>query len=84
MAGFHCRNGADTPWLPWVKARLKASSWKMKKIAIVTTTNVCRRTRSATSPNGTATAAAASPASGRVAKITSPVRCWCQASSPTA
>ena len=42
------------PEVPPVKPRLYAASWKMKKIAIVTTTNVCRRVRSATSPTGIA------------------------------
>ena len=42
---------------PPVKEKLKAISWKMKKTAIVITMNVCRRTRSATRPNGTAISA---------------------------
>ena len=37
--------------MPPVNGRLKASSWKTKKIAIVTTTNVCRRVRSAIEPD---------------------------------
>ncbi len=37
--------------------KLNAISWKMKKMAMVITMNVCRRTRSAISPNGTAMAA---------------------------
>ena len=63
------------PLVPLVNEKLKAISWKMKKIAIVTTTNVCRRTRSAIKPTGRATPAATSPASGSVAKITFPFNC---------
>ena len=35
-----------------MKARLDAASWKMNMNAIVITTNVCRRARSAISPVG--------------------------------
>ena len=52
------------PVAPPVQLKLEAISWKMKNTAIVTTTKVCRRTRSATSPNGTATTAATRPPSG--------------------
>ena len=50
---------------------------------MVTTTNVCRRTRSAMSPNGTATSPAASPASGSRANSRSPVTCQSWAAMPT-
>ena len=57
-------NGVEMPPFPLVNARLKAMSWKMKNTAMVTTTNVCRRTRSAISPNGTAITAPAMPPRG--------------------
>src|SRR2546429_5861 len=57
-------------------------SWKMKNTAIVTTTKVCRRTRSATRPNGTAMTAPASPPSSMVAKIITCDRLWCRATPP--
>ena len=64
VAGSQLRNGGKIPVVPPVQLKLEAISWKMKKTAMVTTTKVCRRTRSAISPNGTATTTAASPASG--------------------
>ena len=51
------RNGESSPLEPPVNQKLNAISWKMKKTAIVITMNVCRRTRSAISPNGTAMSA---------------------------
>ena len=63
--------------------KLEAISWKMKKMAMVTTTNVCRRTRSATRPNGTATTAATTAASGIRANTAFPVRCQSRAAIPT-
>ena len=50
---------------------------------MVMTTNVCRRTRSAISPNGTATTAAASPPSGSRKKMVPPITFQCVVSSPT-
>ncbi len=50
-------------------------SWKMKNTAIVMTTNVWRRTRSAIRPNGIARIAPSSPVSGSSAKTMDPVRC---------
>ncbi len=64
---------------PPVKPKLKAISWKMKKIAIVITTNVCRRARRATRPNGTATIAPATAPSGISQNTDSPLRCQCWA-----
>ena len=54
----------------------------MKKKAIVMTMNVCRLTRSATSPNGTAMAAPTRPQSGSSAKTESPVMCQSRAAMP--
>ena len=62
------------PLVPPVKEKLNAISWKMKKMAIVMTTNVCRRTRSATRPTGTAMTAATTAASGSSPNTASPVR----------
>jgi hypothetical protein len=56
--------GTWRPDEPCVMLRFVANSWKMKKIAIVMTTKVCRLVRSATRPNGTATTAPASPPRG--------------------
>ena len=62
-----------------MKPTLNAASWKMKKIAIVTTTNVWRRVRNAISPTGTAISAAMIPHSGNSANEGQPpptCRCW--------
>jgi hypothetical protein len=75
VAGAQFRIGASMPLVPPVNEKLNAISWKMKKNAIVITTNVCLRTRSATSPSGTATAAATTAASGSRANTASPVSC---------
>ena len=63
------------PVVPPVNEKLKAISWKMKKMAIVTTRNVFRRTRSVIKPKGTAMPAAIKPASGSVANTTFPFNC---------
>ncbi len=68
--------------VPPVNERLNAISWKMKKIAMVITTNVCRRTRSAIRPNGTAMAAATTAASGSRANSAGPVICQSLAATP--
>ncbi len=81
--GSQLRNGGKIPVAPPVQLKLYAISWKMKKMAMVTTTKVCRRTRSAIRPNGTATAAAARPATGYSAKTTPPTRFRCLDSSAT-
>ncbi len=47
-----------------MKEKFVASSWKMKKIAIVMTTKVCLRVRRATKPTGIAASAATKPPSG--------------------
>ena len=60
------------PEVPPVKDRLNAASWKMKKIAIVTTTNVWRRVRSATKPTGMAARPATSPPKGSSANTAQP------------
>ena len=71
--------------MPLVKLfRLNAMSWKMKKMAIVMTTKVCRRTRSATRPNGTAIRAATTAASGSSANSAVPVICQSLAAMPAA
>ena len=55
----------------------------MKKYAIVTTTKVCRRTRSAISPSGTARTAATAAASSSSTNTASPVTCQARAAIPT-
>ena len=65
-----------------MKLKLNAISWKMKKKAIVMTMNVCRLTRSAISPNGTAMAAPTRPQSGSSAKTESPVMFQSRAAMP--
>ena len=55
----------------------------MKKNAMVITTKVCRRTRSAISPSGTATSAATRPPSGSSAKMSPPGSFHCLVSRPT-
>ena len=83
--GVQGRNGADIPMVPPVKEfRLKAISWKMKNTAIVTTMNVCLRTRSAIRPNGTAIAAPTAAASGSSANTPTPLMCQALAAMPTA
>ena len=79
MAAAQFRIGATMPLVPPVKEKLNAISWKMKKNAIVITTNVCRLTRSATRPSGTAIAAATTPASGSKPNTASPVSCQSRA-----
>jgi hypothetical protein len=59
-----------------VNEKLNAISWKMKKTAIVTTMNVCLRTRSAISPNGIAISAPTAALSGSSSKTA--VACMCQ------
>ncbi len=57
----------------------------MKKIAIVTTTNVCRRVRSAISPTGIAISPATAPATGSRANTAQPpATCQSWAASATA
>jgi len=56
----------------------------MKNTAIVITMNVCRRTRNATRPNGTAITAPTAAASGSRAKTPTPVMCHARAAMPTA
>jgi len=81
-------NGAIGYWIPEVppvKPRLKAQSWNMKKIAIVTTTNVCRRVLSATKPTGIAIAAATRPPNGSSPNTSQPpLKCQSRAASATA
>jgi len=60
------------PVVPLVNGRLNARSWKTKKIAIVTTTKVCRRVRRATRPTGIASSPATSPATGISANTAQP------------
>ena len=84
MAADQFRIGASIPLVPPVNEKLNAISWKMKKKAIVMTTNVCRRTRSATSPSGTAMTAAATAASGSRPNTASPARCQSRAPIATA
>jgi hypothetical protein len=79
VAAVQFRIGASMPLVPPVKEKLNAISWKMKKNAIVITTNVCRRTRSATRPSGTAMAAATIAASGSSPNTASPDRCQSRA-----
>ncbi len=83
VAASQFGEGARIPLDPPVTDRLVAVSWAMKKYAIVTTTKVCRRTRSAISPSGTASTPASAPASGSSAKTASPVRCQSRAAIPT-
>ena len=71
------------PLDPPVTDRLVTVSCAMKKYAIVMTTNVCRRTRSAISPSGTASTPASTPASGSSANTVSPVRCQARAAIAT-
>jgi hypothetical protein len=68
---------------PVKELRLKAISWKMKNTAIVITMNVCRRTRNATRPNGTAMAAPTAAASGSRANTPTPLMCQSLAAMPT-
>ena len=68
---------------PVRELRLKAISWKMKNTAIVITMNVCRRTRSAIRPNGTAITAPTTAASGSSANTPVPVTCQSLAAMPT-
>ena len=85
LAAENGANGSRIPDVPPVNPRFSASSWKMKKIAMVITTNVWRRTRSATSPNGTAIAAAISPPNGSSANTSQPPgTCQSRAASATA
>ena len=84
VVGDQGRNGADVPLVPPVKDwKLKAISWKMKNTAIVITMNVCRRTRSATRPNGTAMAAPTAAASGSRPNTATPLTCQSLAAMPT-
>ena len=83
VAASQFGDGARIPLDPPVNDRLVAVSWAMKKNAIVITTNVCRRTRSAISPSGTASTPPRAPASGSSAKTASPVRCQSLAAMPT-
>ncbi len=64
--------------------KLNAISWKMKKTAMVITMNVCRRTRSAISPNGIAITAPTAPQSGSSAKTVVPWTCQSRAAMPMA
>ena len=64
--------------------KLNAISWKMKKMAMVITMNVCRRTRSAISPNGIAMAAPTAALSGISAKTAVPSMCQSRAAMPMA
>ena len=73
------RNGDCRPLDPPVKLKLNAISWKMKKTAIVITMNVCRLTRSAISPNGTAMAAPTRPCRAGAGR-----RPWCPVDVPVA
>ena len=71
--------------MPPVNPRLVAASWKMKKIAIVTTTNVWRRVRRATSPTGIAISPATIPPNGSSANTGHPpATCQSRAASATA
>ena len=72
MAAENGAIGRNSPDVPPVKLKLYAANWKMKKIAIVTTTNVWRRVRSATSPTGIATSAATRPPKGSSANTAQP------------
>ena len=85
---FAAENGAigsRMPDVPPVKPRLVAASWKMKKMAMVTTTNVWRRVRSATSPTGMAISPATRPPNGSSPKTAHPpVTCQSRAASATA
>ena len=56
----------------------------MKKTAIVITMNVCRLTRSAISPNGTAMMAPTTAAKGSRANADVPVKCQADAAAPSA
>ena len=58
--------------MPPVKARFDAASWKMNMNAIVMTTNVWRRARSAISPVGIAINPATMPATGTSANTGQP------------
>ena len=55
----------------------------MKNTAMVITMNVCRRTRSATRPNGTAIAAPTAAASGSSTNTSTPFMCQSLAAMPT-
>ena len=56
----------------------------MKKIAMVITMNVCRRTRRAISPNGIAMSAPTAAQSGRSSKTAVPCMCQSRAAMPMA
>ena len=55
-----------------MKPKFDAASWKMNMNAIVITTNVWRRARSAINPVGIATSPATMPATGTSAKMPHP------------
>ena len=78
-AAGQLRNGASSPLEPPVNQKLNAISWKMKKMAMVITMKVCRRTRSAISPNGTAISAPTAAQSGSSAKAVVPWMCQSRA-----
>ena len=63
---------------------MNAISWKMKKKAIVITMNVCRLTRSAARPNGTAMTAPTAIESGSRANTVVPVMFQSLAAMPIA
>ena len=84
MAAGQLRNGEFSPLDPPVNEKLNAISWKMKNTAMVMTMNVCRRTRSAISPNGTAMIAPTAALSGSSAKTVVPSMCQSRAAMPIA
>ncbi len=84
VSGDQFGTGASSPLEPPVIDRFDAESWAMKKNAIVITTKVCRRTRSAIRPSGIAITVAISPASGSRAKTEAPFSCQSLAMMPTA
>ena len=78
-------SGSRMPEVPPVKLRLNAASWKMKKMAIVTTTKVCRRVRSATRPTGIAISPATRPPKSTSANTGHPpATCQSRAATATA
>jgi hypothetical protein len=85
VSGDQSGVGSWIPAVPPVSGRLNAASWKMKKIAMVTTTNVWRRVRSATIPIGIAASPATRPPTGSSAKTSHPpLKCQSRAASATA
>ena len=73
----HVGNGMVRPPDPLVSAvRLKASNWKINMTAMVSTMNVCLRTRSSRKPIGIEARAQTRPAAGSRANRPQPPARW--------